>query len=70
MPASLAFGLLLSVTGLACLAFAFYALLRGGKDQKGGIGPISERGIHVIAGVRMLVIGGISLAAGVYFLVS
>ena len=70
MPASLAFGLLLSVTGLACLAFASYALLRGGKDQRGGIGPISERGIHVIAGVRMLVIGGISLAAGIYFLVS
>jgi hypothetical protein len=70
MPASLAFGLLLSVTGLVCLAFSFYALLRGGKDQKGGIGPISERGIHVIAGLRMLVIGGISLAAGIYFLVS
>ncbi|MGH3148807.1 MAG: hypothetical protein ACRDTR_23755 [Rubrobacter sp.] len=70
MPAALAFGLLLTVTGLACLAFAIYALLRGGKGQRGGIGPISERGIHVIAGVRMLVIGGISLAAGIYFLVS
>ena len=70
MAASLAFGILLTVTGLICLAFSAYALLRGGKDQKGGIGPISERGIHLIAGIRMLVIGVLSLAAGVYLLVS
>ena len=70
MQASLAFGILLTVTGLACLAFSAYAILRGGKDQKGGIGPISERGIHVIAGIRMLAVGAISLAAGVYLLVS
>ncbi len=70
MPASLAFGLLLSITGLVCLAFAVYALSRGGKDQKGGIGPISERGIHIIAGIRMLVIGTLSIAAGIYLLVS
>ena len=62
--------MLLSITGLACLAFSAYALLRGGKDQKGGIGPISERGIHVIAGIRMLAVGTLSLAAGVYLLVS
>jgi hypothetical protein len=68
VQASLAFGILLTVTGLACLAFGAYALLRGGKDQKGGIGPISERGIHLIAGIRMLVIGTLSLAAGVYLL--
>ena len=68
MPASLACGALLGITGLACLAFSAYALLRGGKDQKGGIGPISERGIHLIAGIRMLVIGTLSLAAGVYLL--
>jgi hypothetical protein len=70
VSASLAFGLLLTVTGLVCLAFAFYALSRGGKDQKGGIGPISERGIHVIAGIRMLAVGTLSLAAGVYLLLS
>jgi hypothetical protein len=67
---SLAFGILLSITGLACLAFSAYALLRGGKGQKGGIGPISERGIHLIAGIRMLVIGVLSLAVGVYLLLS
>jgi hypothetical protein len=70
VPASLAFGILLSLVGLACLAFSAYALLRGGKDQKGGIGPISERGIHVIAGIRMLAIGALSLGAGVYLLLS
>ena len=70
MAASLAFGILLSVIGLACLAFSAYALLRGGKDQKGGIGPISERGIHVIVGIRMLAIGALSLGAGVYLLLS
>lgn len=69
MPAALALGLFLSVVGLAALAFGIYALLRGGKEHRGGgIGPISERGIHVIAGVRMTVIGAASLAAGVYFL--
>jgi hypothetical protein len=70
VPASLAFGILLSLVGLAYLAFSAYALLRGGKDQKGGIGPISERGIHVIAGIRMLAIGALSLGAGVYLLLS
>jgi hypothetical protein len=70
VQASLAFGILLSIIGLACLVFSAYALLRGGKDQKGGIGPISERGVHLIAGIRMLVIGALSLAAGVYLLLS
>ena len=70
MPASLAFGILLTLTGLACLAFSAYALLRGGKDQRGGIGPISERGVHVIAGLRMLAVGALSLAGGIYLLVS
>ncbi len=70
MSASLAFGILLTLTGLACLAFSAYALLRGGKDQRGGIGPISERGVHVIAGLRMLAVGALSLAGGIYLLVS
>ncbi len=68
--ASEAFGLLLTVAGLAVLAFGTYALLRGGRGQKGGIGPIPERGIHLIAGIRMLVIGALSLAAGVYLLLN
>lgn len=69
MPAALALGLFLTVVGLAALAFAAYALLRGGREHRGGgIGPISERGVHVIAGIRMTIIGAASLAAGVYFL--
>lgn len=70
MSAATAAGVLLTLTGLAALAFSAYALLRGGKDQRGGIGPISERGIHIIAGVRMLLIGAASLIAGIYLLSS
>lgn len=69
MPATLAFGLFLTAVGLAALTFGLYTLLRGGKEHRGGgIGPISERGIHVIAGIRMTIIGAASLAAGLYFL--
>jgi hypothetical protein len=63
-----AFGTLLLLTSVATLSFAAYALLRGGKGQRGGIGPISERGIHVIAGVRTLLIGLASFVAGLYLL--
>jgi hypothetical protein len=63
-----AFGTLLLLTSVATLSFAAYALLRGGKGQRGGIGPISERGIHVIAGIRMLLIGLASFVAGLYLL--
>jgi hypothetical protein len=63
-----AFGTLLLLTSVATLSFAAYALLRGGKGLRGGIGPISERGIHVMAGIRMLLIGIASLVAGLYLL--
>jgi hypothetical protein len=65
---SLAFGVLLVLVGLAGILFGLYALLRGGRGQRGGIGPLSERGVHVIAGIRMLVVGSLSLAAGAYLL--
>ena len=68
MPSSTAFGILLILISVATLSFAAYALLRGGKGQRGGIGPITERGIHVIAGIRMLLIGIASLVAGLYLL--
>ena len=70
MPASRAFGILLILAGLAGLAFGTYALLRGGKDQQGRIGPIPERGVHLIAGVRMLLVGALCLAAGIYSLLT
>jgi hypothetical protein len=69
MQLSLAAGLFLIITGLVALSFGLYALLRGGREHRGGgIGPFSERGIHVIAGIRMTLIGLLSLAGGAYFL--
>lgn len=68
MQPATAAGVLLILISVATLSFAAYALLRGGKGQRGGLGPISERGIHVIAGIRMLLIGIVSLVAGVYLL--
>jgi len=64
----MAFGLLLAIVGLSGLSVGFYALLRGGRGQRGGIGPIPERGVHVVAGIRMLLVGALSLAAGAYLL--
>ena len=58
------------LTGLAGLIYGTYALLRGGRDGQGKIGPIPERGVHIIAGARMLLVGALSLAAGIYLLLS
>ena len=68
MSPGLALGILLLVVGIAGISFGVYALLRGGRDQEGGIGPLSERGVHVVAGIRMLVVGALSLVASVYLL--
>jgi hypothetical protein len=68
MPTLTAFGILLILMGLAGLAFGTYALLRGGRSQQGRIGPIPERGVHLIAGMRMLLVGALCLAAGIYLL--
>ena len=69
MSAALGFGILLLMAGLGGVSFGVYALFRGGHNGGGGgIGPIPERGVHLIAGVRMLVVGVLSLAAGAYLL--
>ena len=68
MPLPLAAALFLALTGLVALSFGLYALLRGGRGQRGGIGPLSERGVHVVAGIRMTVIGMLSLGASLYML--
>ncbi len=68
MSSGLAFGVLLALAGVAGLVFGAYLLLRGGRGQEGGIGPIPERGVHVVAGIRMIVVGALSLAAGAYLL--
>ncbi len=72
MQLPLAAGLFLTTIGLIALAFGANALLRGGRRpedrDRGVLGPLSERGIHVVAGIRMTLIGLLSLAAGGYFL--
>ena len=68
MPLPLAAALFLALTGLVALSFGLHALLRGGRGQRGGIGPFSERGVHVVAGIRMTVIGILSLGASLYML--
>jgi hypothetical protein len=65
---NLALGMLLLLLGLLGLGFGLFALLRGGKGQEGGVGPIPERGVHAIAGVRMLVGGTISTLLGALLL--
>ena len=65
IPITLGLGLLLTLGGLVGLGFGIYALGWGGRGQRGGLGPIPERGIHAIAGVRMLVGGAISLLLGI-----
>ncbi len=67
MSSGLALGILLVLGGLGGIFFGIYALLRGGRGERGGgIGPIPERGIHLVAGIRMLVVGSLALAAGAY----
>ena len=68
MSTNLTLGILLVVVGIAGLSFGVYALMRGGRDQEGGVGPLPERGVHVVAGIRMLVVGALSLAGGAYLL--
>ncbi len=68
MSPALAFGILLVLAGMVALSFGLYALVRGGRGQRGGIGPLSERGVHVVAGVRLTVMGTLGLAAGAYLL--
>jgi hypothetical protein len=58
-------GVLLVVLGLVGVAYGIYALARGGRDQEGGLGPIPERAIHAVAGVRMLIGGAVVLFLGV-----
>ncbi len=66
-------GALLVLSGLGGIGFGLYAMIRGGKDNEspdgGGLGPIPERGIHVLAGVRMLLFGVICVAAGLYAII-
>jgi hypothetical protein len=61
----LATGVLLLLVGLVGVAYGIYALLRGGRGQEGGLGPIPKRAIHAVAGIRMLIGGAVALFLGV-----
>ncbi|HWS80477.1 MAG TPA: hypothetical protein VN178_05580 [Rubrobacter sp.] len=61
----LATGALLALLGLVGAAYGIYALVRGGRDQEGGLGPIPERAIHAVAGIRMLIGGAVAIFLGV-----
>jgi hypothetical protein len=58
-------GVLLLLLGLVGVGYGVYALVRGGRDQEGGIGPIPERAIHAVAGIRMLIGGAVAVFLGV-----
>jgi hypothetical protein len=61
----LAAGALLALLGLVGVAYGIYALVRGGRGQEGGLGPIPERAIHAVAGIRMLIGGSVAIILGV-----
>jgi hypothetical protein len=58
-------GVLLLLLGLVGVGYGVYALMRGGRDQEGGLGPIPERAIHAVAGIRMLIGGAVALFLGI-----
>ena len=67
----LAMGVLLVLVGFTGLGFGLYPLLRGGRDARGGgLGPIPERAIHAVAGIRMLIGGAVALFLGVAAILS
>jgi hypothetical protein len=61
----LAAGALLVLLGLVGVAYGIYAIARGRRDQEGGLGPIPERAIHAVAGIRMLIGGAVAIFLGV-----
>jgi hypothetical protein len=63
-------GALLVLLGLVGVGFGIYALVRGGRKQEGGLGPIPERAIHAVAGVRMLIGGTVAIFLGIVAILS
>jgi hypothetical protein len=60
----LAAGALLVILGLVGVGYGIYALVRGGRNQEGSLGPIPERAIHVVAGFRLLIGGAVAIFLG------
>ena len=62
----LALGVLPVLLGVIDVAYGIYALVRSGRNQeRGGLGPIPERAIHAVAGIRMLIGGAVAILLGV-----
>ena len=68
VPLPLAFGIVFVLVGLGAPAFGVYALARGGKDDKDGLGGFSERDIQAMAGLRMIAGGVAALFFGILLL--
>jgi len=67
----LAAGVLFVLLGLIGVAYGIYALVRGGRNQeRGGLGPIPERAIHAVAGIRMLIGGAVAVFLGIVAILS
>ncbi|CAN5678433.1 hypothetical protein BH20ACT11_BH20ACT11_03180 [soil metagenome] len=67
--------ILLGLVGAAVLAYGVYIMIHGGRDDsggapgdRGGLGPIPERGIHVLAGLRIAIFGVLCLTAAAFAL--
>jgi hypothetical protein len=60
----LAVVILLVILGLVGVDYGIYALVRDGRNQEGGLGPIPERAIHAVAGLRMLIGGAVAACLG------
>lgn len=70
--------IVLGLVSGAVLAYGVYVMIHGGRDDaggndgapgsRGGLGPIPERGIHVLAGLRIAIFGILCLAAAAFAL--
>jgi hypothetical protein len=60
----LAAGTLLAILGLVGVGYGIYALVRGGRDQAGGVEPMFERAIHAAVGLRLLIGGAVAIFLG------
>ena len=62
-------GVLLVLLGLVGGGFC-YLRARARRTQQGGPGPIPERAIHAVAGVKMLIGGTVAIFLGVVAILS
>lgn len=67
---------MLGLAGAATLIYGAYIMLRGGRDSgsggasgdRDGLGPIPERGIHALAGLRIAIFGVLCMIAAAFAL--